>query len=107
MDRQPTRNQVPRFKLLLARLSLLWEGLWPALLPATLLLGIFLTIAFLDLLPLLPPWLHALVLLFFLLAFAGLLHRGLQGLELPDRAAAQRRLERDSGLAHRPPRSEQ
>ncbi|HLS69735.1 MAG TPA: TIGR02302 family protein [Kiloniellales bacterium] len=102
MDRQPFRNQVPRFKLLLARLSLLWEGLWPALLPATLLLGIFLTIAFLDLLPLLPPWLHALVLLFFLLAFAGLLHRGLQGLELPDRAAAQRRLERDSGLAHRP-----
>lgn len=94
--------QIPGLKLLLARISLLWERLWPALLPAMLLLGVFLTIALLDLLPLLPPWLHALVLLLFLLSFATLLYRERRSFKLPTKAEAQRRLERDSGLRHRP-----
>src|SRR5690625_3297705 len=94
--------RVPRLKLLQAWLSLLWERLWPALLTPLLLLGIFLTLAFMDVLPLLPPLLHALVLIGFLMTAAALLHRGLRSVKLPMQKEAERRLEQDSGLRHRP-----
>lgn len=102
--RDPSSGPVPHLapKLLLARGALLWERLWPALLPAVLLCGAFLTLAFLDLLPLLGPWLHFLVLLLFAGGLAWLLYRGLRRLAAPDEEAARRRLERDSGLRHRP-----
>ena len=45
-----------------ARLALFWEQLWPALLPALTLAGVFLALALFDVLPLLPGWLHGLVL---------------------------------------------
>lgn len=99
-DRRPLRRLGS--KLLAARLVLFWERLWPALLPPALLLGLFLTLALLDLLPLLGPWLHLAALLAFAGGFAWLLRRALRGLALPDEQAARRRLERDSGLAHRP-----
>ena len=82
--------------------SLLWEQLWPALLAPGPLVGIFLILALLDVLPLMPPWLHVLLVLAFLLAIAGFLYRGLRRVKLPDQAAVYRRLEQDSGLRHRP-----
>jgi len=99
-DRRPLRRLGA--KLLLARVALFWERLWPALLPPALLFGLFLTLALLDLLPLLGPWLHTAALLAFAAGFLWLLRRALRGLALPDEQAARRRLERDSGLRHRP-----
>lgn len=89
-------------KLGLARAALLWERLWPALMPAGLVLGLFLTLAFLDVLPRLGFWTHSLVLVVLSLAFFELLRRNLRGLALPRQEEAQRRLERDSGVPHRP-----
>ncbi|RAI60616.1 TIGR02302 family protein [Roseicella frigidaeris] len=86
----------------LARLALLWEAAWPRLWPVLGLLGLGLVIALLDLPQRLPPWLHILL----LLAAAGLLGwtgwRAFRGFRLPDDAGAERRLERNAGLRHRP-----
>ena len=66
------------------------------------LLGLFLVAALLDLPQQLPGLLHILL----LLGFAGLLGwagwRAFRGFRLPDDAGAERRLERMSGLRHRP-----
>ncbi|GGF46705.1 TIGR02302 family protein [Aliidongia dinghuensis] len=87
---------------LLAWGALVWERLWPALWPATAAALAFAVFALFDLPAYLPGWLHALV----LLAFAGVIGWGLleaaRGVDLPAPGAASRRLERDSGLAHRP-----
>lgn len=89
-------------RLRLAWAVLVWERLWPLLLPPLCLIGLFVAFALFDIAPLLPGWLHGLVLaataggVSFLLVRAGL------RLKLPDREQAARRLERDSGLAHRP-----
>lgn len=98
----PTLARSLKARLRLARLALFWESLWPALWPALGIAGLFLAIALFDVLPLLPPWLHALTLAALLTAFGTALWRGLSRVTLPDRAAARRRVERDSGLAHRP-----
>jgi len=98
-ERLPRRLPV---LLRLAGLALAWERLWPALWPAAGVLGLFVALALLDVLPALSGWLHGLLLLALAAAFAGLLGRGLRRLRWPDHAAARRRLERDSGLAHRP-----
>jgi uncharacterized protein (TIGR02302 family) len=92
----------PRSRLGLARAALAWEQLWPALWPAAGIAGLFLVLALFNLLPLLDGWLHALILLLFVLALAAALVIGLRRVRLPDEAAALRRLERDSGLPHRP-----
>ncbi len=90
------------WRLALARAALFWERLWPALWPAVGTLGLVLALALLDVLPLLPGWLH-LGVLALLLAAAGLAAvRGLARLRRPTAAEARRRLELDSGLAHRP-----
>ncbi len=86
----------------LARQALLFEQLWPAIWPAVGVAGAFLCAALLDLPPLLPPWLHIALLVGTGAAILGLLARGLWRIRLPDDAAADRRLERESGLAHRP-----
>jgi uncharacterized protein (TIGR02302 family) len=86
----------------LARTVILFEVLWPALwLPLTA-VGIFLALALLDLPPLLPGWLHVGLLAFVALAVAGLLVHGLWRVRLPDDKAADRRMETQSGLIHRP-----
>ncbi|MFL5257688.1 MAG: DUF4175 domain-containing protein [Rhodopila sp.] len=87
---------------LLARAALLFEAVWPALWPALAVAGLFLCAALLGLPPLLPNWLHLIVLALFLVAFLGLLVRGLRSITLPDDRAADRRLEGQSGLVHRP-----
>ena len=47
---------------LLARAALLFELVWPALWPASAVIGLFLCAALLGLPPLLPGWLHLIVL---------------------------------------------
>lgn len=88
--------------LRLARAALWWERLWPALLPPICLAGLFLALALLDVLPLLPGWLHALVLSAFTGGSLFLLWRGLARVRPPGLEEAARRVERDSGLDHRP-----
>ncbi len=86
----------------LARVAIFWERLWLRLWPAAAVAGVFLAVALLDILPLLPGKVHALVLVAFAAGFAVLVRRGLKGFRLADDAAARHRLERDSGLRHRP-----
>ena len=91
-----------RWRRYLARAVLWFERLVPALLPAARIAGLFLCAALLDLPPLLPWWAHAAVLTATGAAILVLLWRGLSRLARPDATAADRRLERDSGLNHRP-----
>ncbi|MTJ79847.1 MAG: TIGR02302 family protein [Telmatospirillum sp.] len=84
-----------------ARLILTLETAWPRLLPLLALILVFAAIALSDLLPRLPGWLHAGILALFAAGTAGLCAR-LAVLRWPDRAAAARRVEHDSGLTHRP-----
>jgi uncharacterized protein (TIGR02302 family) len=86
----------------LARLAILFEKLWPALWPPLGVIGLFLCIALLNIPLLLPPAAHLALLVASVAAVLTLLIRGLRGLTLPDDAAADRRLERASGLHHRP-----
>ena len=62
-------RSVPR-RLKLARLALVWEMVWPRLFPPLAVIGAFLVLAFSDLLPTLPGWVHALALALAVLAFA-------------------------------------
>jgi uncharacterized protein (TIGR02302 family) len=86
----------------LARLVLLFEAVWPALWPALGVAGLFIIAALLDLPAMLPGWAHFGLLAVTGLAVGGLAVRGLWRIGLPDRAAADRRLEQASGLQHRP-----
>ena len=102
MNDIPTTPPGLGWRRLLARLVLWFERLLPALLPAGRVAGVFLCVALLDVLPLLPWWAHAGLLAVTAAAILVLLWRGLTGLTPPDATAADRRLERDSGLTHRP-----
>ncbi|MCZ8149116.1 MAG: DUF4175 family protein, partial [Roseomonas sp.] len=86
----------------LARLALAWEAVWPAIWPGLGVLGLYLTIALLGLPLLLPGWARLVLAAGFAVALGIALHRGLRGLRWPGEAPADRRLERDSGLPHRP-----
>ena len=89
-------------RLGLARLVLSWERVWPAVWPATLLLGGFLVFSLVGLWSWLPGWLHLAGLLLFAAVFGAGVWRGLRDVVWPSKAEAKRRLERSSGLAHRP-----
>lgn len=86
----------------LARLALAWEALWPALWPALGVLGLFATLALLGLPLLLPGWALPLLAGGFALLLLLALRRGFRGFAWPGREGADRRLERASGLPHRP-----
>jgi uncharacterized protein (TIGR02302 family) len=90
------------WRLRLSDAALALEGVWPPLWPVFGILGLFVALAFFDVLPALPVWLHALVLLGFLGALGLALRRAARQMRLPGQGQALRRLERDSGLAHRP-----
>jgi hypothetical protein len=64
--------------------------------------GLFLALALMDVLPALPGWLHAGLLAAFAIGGAASLWFGLRRLRRPDDEEAQRRLELESGLPHRP-----
>jgi len=84
-----------------ARWTIFWERLWPALASIATVIGLFLALSWLGLWLWLPPLGRAIGLgAFFLLtaaAFAPLLM-----LRLPSRTDGLRRLDRNSGLPHRP-----
>ena len=89
-------------KLLIARASMVWEQFWRGLWPALSVVALFLALALLGVLPLLPGWLHAIALAAFLGAAAFLLWNGVRRISVPDADAGRRRLERVNALPHRP-----
>ena len=76
--------------------------MWPALWPSVAVVGLFATVSFFDVLPYLPGWAHSLALVAFAIAFLAALYRARLAFRLPDEAAGRRRLERASGMKHRP-----
>ena len=89
-------------KRALALAALWFEQLWPAVWPALGVVAAYLVAALLDLPSWLPAWPRLLLPVVVLAAAGWLLWRGLRRIERPGEAAAERRLERDSGLRHRP-----
>jgi uncharacterized protein (TIGR02302 family) len=85
-----------------ARAVLLFELVWPALWPALGVLGAFVCVALLDVPRMLPAVVHVAALAAATALFGWLLLRGLRRVRIPDAAEADRRLERASGLRHRP-----
>lgn len=84
-----------------AQLVLGWEGLWRLAWPVIAWIALFAAIALLDILPRFSSWLHGLILALFAGGLVWFLQR-LRHLRIPSRQDAQRRLEADSGLSHRP-----
>ena len=101
-NRSPDSEARLSWRLRLARAALLWERVWPACWPALAVLAGFVTLGLFDLLPRLPGLLHAALLLGFGAAFVIALAAANHGVSVPDHAAARRRVELQSGLAHRP-----
>lgn len=99
--RDPLSRRLARGRRL-ARWALAWEEAWPRLWPSLGVLGLFLLTALSGLFFYLPGWLHLLVLLGFVLALGWAVRRGMRGFVVPLTSAADRRLERESGLSHRP-----
>lgn len=91
-----------RRRLRLAGAALLWERTWPALWPATAVVGGFAALALFDLPSRLPGALHLTLLIVAAGLLAVSLWRAIRQLRLPDHAAARRRIETASGLRHRP-----
>jgi len=84
-----------------ARWSIFWERLWPALARLAVVVGLFLTVSWLGLWLFLPPLARAAgLLLFAALALAAIVP--FVFLRLPAVAEALRRLDRGSGVLHRP-----
>ena len=101
-DKTDVRFYLLRRRRRQARLVLLFERVWPAIWPPLGIIGLFLCVALLAIPALLNPWLHVAMLAGFALALLASLGLGLRRLMLPRIADADRRLERASGLAHRP-----
>ena len=90
------------WRLAQARLALGWEALWPALMPAVLVVGLGLALALFDVFALLPLWAHIGLLAVLALTAVGLAVRGLARMRWPTREMALRRLETAGRLPHRP-----
>lgn len=86
----------------LARAAIAWEHVWPALWPATGLLGAYAAAALLGLPFILGGTLQGLLLLAVLAAAGYLLYRNFRAFRWPEWYDAARRVERDSTLVHRP-----
>ncbi len=86
----------------LALLVLFWEILWRALLPLICVIGLFGALALLQLPAQLPAWGHAVLLAVFAVLLIAAIWLGYKAWRVPEEGAALRRLERDSGLRHRP-----
>ncbi len=89
-------------KRAVARVTLWFEQLWPALWPALGVLGLYMIVSLLDLPALLPAWARFVLLAAAAAAFGTGLWRGLRRVVRPDANRVDRRLERASGLRHRP-----
>ncbi len=100
----PTGSQAERTErfVSLSRAALLWERVWPALWPASGIVGVFAAAALFDLLSPLPWTLHALILAAALTATGLALYYSFRDMRLPGWSEGARRLEKSSALAHRP-----
>lgn len=87
-------------RLALARLALLWEGLWLALWPLLTAGGLTLAVLLSDLLPQLPGWLHGLALVVMAIGLVWAGRTGFRRFHWPTRTDARRRLE--ATTPHRP-----
>ncbi|HEY1632523.1 MAG TPA: DUF4175 family protein [Rhizomicrobium sp.] len=86
----------------LGRAALLWERAWPALWPASGIVGLYLALALFGIVDRIPMPLHGL-LQAIVLAFAGLCaYEDFKPVRMPSWVEGARRVERDSALAHRP-----
>jgi uncharacterized protein (TIGR02302 family) len=104
--REPKAKRLPAlalgYRLPLAWLAELWERIWPRLwLPASI-IGAFIAVALSDVLPDLSGWTHSAALGAFGAALLASLWFAWRGFRSPSSGDAKRRLERESGLAHRP-----
>ena len=102
MTRATALDRLLARRLFLSQAALTWERLWPALWPMLCVIGFFLVAALFDLSSLVSPTVHLLALAGFALALAGPAMYGLRALVWPDPLTARRRIEVNSGLAHRP-----
>lgn len=89
-------------RLPLAWLALLWERLWPRLWLPVSIAAAFVAVALFDILPDLSGWLHVSILAGFGVAFLASTFLAWRGFHRPTGFEAKRRLERESGLDHRP-----
>ncbi|MBV9814153.1 MAG: TIGR02302 family protein [Alphaproteobacteria bacterium] len=89
-------------RLRIASLAVLWERVWPSCWPALAALGVFLVLGLFDVLPSLPGFAHAAILIGFGAAFASGLAVAFGRARIPNGGAARRRIEQASGLRHRP-----
>jgi len=85
-----------------ARAALLWEAAWPRAWPVLAVVGLFLLLALSGVFLVLPAVLHLTLLSVLIAALVVAAVRAARGFAVPGDAAADRRLERASGLAHRP-----
>ncbi|MBL6852928.1 MAG: DUF4175 domain-containing protein [Alphaproteobacteria bacterium] len=88
--------------ILASRGALLWERVWPALWPASAIAGVFVAAALFDLFSPLPWAVHALILAGAITGIGLCLYFSFQNFRLPSWSEGARRLERSSGLKHRP-----
>ena len=89
-------------QLALSAAALLWERGWPAMWPAVGVAGLFVAIGLFGIWGVVPWWLHLGLLAGFAGALAWSLWRARGALRVPRRIETIRRLERTSGIAHRP-----
>ena len=85
-----------------ARMALLGQALWSAFWPGQIILGSFLLLALSDALPRLGGWTHSTVLAALAAALGWTVWRAWRRFRLPPAEAADRQVERASGLRHRP-----
>ncbi|MYE03044.1 MAG: TIGR02302 family protein [Alphaproteobacteria bacterium] len=85
-----------------ARLALLGQALWSAFWPGQIVLGLFLLLALSDLLPRLDGWTHSAVLGALAAVLGWTVWRAWRRFRRPLPEAADRQVERASGLRHRP-----
>ena len=96
------RPREPWLRLALAWAALAWERAAAVLWPLAAAVAGFVILALLDVLPSLPGWLHFAALAAVAIVLLFLSAAGVRDLNLPTRPEARRRIEIDSGLAHRP-----
>jgi len=91
-----------RVRIWLAQLSLFWEAIWRALWPVASAAGLFVAVSLAGLWQIIEGWYHLGSLILFAFCFLWLLIVRLPLITLASREQGQRRLETDSGVAHRP-----
>ena len=89
-------------KLWLARAALAFERLYPAVFPALLIIATFVILSLFDVWRFVPVWLHAVVLLGFVVGLLASFYRARGAVVWPSRAAGLARLEADSEARHQP-----